>query len=58
MQDKLNQFAADLFFMERQIEVLNHYLQTLAERERRMKSLQADISRLQEVIDELRRHGS
>ncbi len=58
MQDKLNQFAADLFFMEQQIEVLNHYLQTLAERERRMKSLQADISRLQEVIDELRRHGS
>ena len=57
MQDKLNQFAADLFFMERQIEVLNHYLQTLAERERRMKSLQADISRLQEVIDELRRHA-
>jgi len=58
MQDKLNQFAADLFFMERQIEVLNHYLQTLAERERRMKSLQADITRLQEVIDDLRRHGS
>jgi len=57
MQDKLNQFAADLFFMEQQIEVLNHYLQTLAERERRMKSLQADISRLQEVIDELRRHA-
>ena len=57
MEKKIGQFAADLHFMQQQIEVLNHYLQTLAERERRMKALQVEIDRLQETIDELRRHA-
>ena len=57
MQDKLNTFIADLQLMEQQIDVLNNYLRALAERERRMKSLQAEIDRLQETIDELRRHA-
>jgi predicted nucleic acid-binding Zn-ribbon protein len=57
METKIGQFAADLHFMQQQIEVLNHYLQTLAERERRMKALQAEIDRLQETMDELRRHA-
>lgn len=56
METKIGQFAADLHFMQQQIEVLNHYLQTLAERERRMKALQAEIDRLRETLDELRRH--
>lgn len=57
MENNIGTFAADLFFIEQQIEVMNDYLQKLAERERRMKALQAEITRLQEVIDELRRHG-
>jgi hypothetical protein len=58
MENNVGTFAADLFFIEQQIEVMNSYLQKLAERERRMKALQAEITRLQEVIDDLRRHGS
>lgn len=54
--DNVGTFAADLFFIEQQINVMNDYLHKLAERERRMKALQADITRLQELIDELRRH--
>ena len=57
MENKIGQFAADLMLMEQQIEILNKYLQTLAERERRMKALQVEIDRLQETIDELRRHA-
>jgi cell division protein FtsB len=58
MENNVGTFAADLFFIEQQIEVMNSYLQKLAERERRMKALQAEITRLQEVIDDLRRHRS
>lgn len=57
MENNIGTFAADLFFIEQQIEVMNDYLQKLAERERRMKALQAEITRLQEVIEDLRRHG-
>lgn len=57
MKDPLNQFLAELHHMEEQIHVLNSYLQTLAERERRMKTLQAEIDRLRETLDELRRHA-
>lgn len=57
MENKIGQFAADLMLMQQQVEILNNYLQTLAERERRMKSLQAEIDRLQETMDELRRHA-
>jgi hypothetical protein len=57
MENNVGTFAADLFFIEQQIEVMNSYLQKLAERERRMKALQAEITRLQEVIDDLRRHA-
>jgi len=57
METNIGQFAADLHFMQQQIEVLNRYLQTLAERERRMKALQTEIDRLQETMDELRRHA-
>lgn len=56
MENNVGTFAADLFFIEQQIMVMNDYLQKLAERERRMKALQAEITRLQELIDELRRH--
>lgn len=58
MDNNVGTFAADLFFIEQQITVMNDYLQKLAERERRMKTMQADITRLQELIDELRRHGT
>ena len=57
MENKIGQFAADLMLMEQQIEVLNSYLQTLAERERRMKSLQIEIDQLRDTLDELRRHA-
>jgi cell division protein FtsB len=57
MENNIGTFAADLFFIEQQIEVMNDYLQKLAERERRMKTLQAEITRLQEVIEDLRRHA-
>lgn len=57
MQTNIGTIMADLVFMQEQITVLNDYLQKLAERERRMKSMQAEITRLQEVIDDLRRHG-
>lgn len=57
MENKIGQFAADLQLMQQQIEVLNHYLQTLAERERRMKSLQIEIDLLRNTLDELRRHA-
>ncbi len=57
MENKIGQFVADLMLMEQQIEILNNYLQALAERERRMKALQVEIDRLQETIDELRRHA-
>jgi predicted nucleic acid-binding Zn-ribbon protein len=57
MENKIGQFAADLMLMEQQIEVLNSYLQTLAERERRMKSLQIEIDLLRNTLDELRRHA-
>jgi hypothetical protein len=57
MENNIGTFAADLFFIEQQIEVMNDYLQKLAERERRMKALQAEITRLQEVIEDLRRHA-
>lgn len=58
MDNNVGTFAADLFFIEQQIAVMNDYLQKLAERERRMKTLQEEITRLREVIDELRRHGT
>lgn len=58
MDNNVGPFAADLFFIEQQIAVMNDYLQKLAERERRMKTLQEEITRLREVIDELRRHGT
>ena len=57
MENKIGQFAADLMLMEQQIEVLNSYLQTLAERERRMKALQIEIDLLRNTLDELRRHA-
>ena len=57
MENNIGTFAADLFFIEQQIEVMNDYLQKLAERERRMKALQVEITRLQEVIEDLRRHA-
>ena len=57
MENNIGTFAADLFFIEQQIEVMNDYLQKLAERERRMKTLQAEITRLQEVIEDLRRYA-
>ncbi len=57
MENKIGQFAADLQLMQQQIEILNHYLQTLAERERRMKSLQTEIDLLRNTLDELRRHA-
>lgn len=57
MQPNIGTIMADLVFMQEQITVLNDYLQKLAERERRMKALQAEITRLQELVDELRRHG-
>lgn len=57
MENNVGTFASDLFFIEQQIMVMNDYLQKLAERERRMKALQAEITRLQELIDELRRYG-
>jgi predicted nucleic acid-binding Zn-ribbon protein len=57
VENKIGQFAADLQLMQQQIEVLNHYLQTLAERERRMKSLQIEIDLLRNTLDELRRHA-
>ncbi len=57
MENKIGQFAADLQLMQQQIEILNHYLQTLAERERRMKSLQIEIDLLRNTLDELRRHA-
>lgn len=57
MENKIGQFAADLMLMQQQIEILNNYLQTLAERERRMKSLQIEIDQLRDTLDELRRHA-
>ena len=57
MENKIGQFAADLQLMQQQIEILNHYLQTLAERERCMKSLQTEIDLLRNTLDELRRHA-
>ena len=57
METNIGKFAADLQLMQQQIEVLNHYLQTLAERERRMKSLQIEIDLLRNTLDELRRHA-
>jgi predicted nucleic acid-binding Zn-ribbon protein len=57
MENKIGQFVADLMLMEQQIEILNNYLQTLAERERRMKSLQIEIDQLRGTLDELRRHA-
>jgi predicted nucleic acid-binding Zn-ribbon protein len=57
MENKIGQFVADLMLMEQQIEVLNNYLQALAERERRMKSLQIEIDQLRGTLDELRRHA-
>ena len=58
MQTNIGTIMSDLVFMQEQITVLNDYLQKLAERERRMKALQEEITRLQELVDELRRHGS
>jgi len=57
VENKIGQFVADLMLMEQQIEILNNYLQTLAERERRMKSLQIEIDQLRGTLDELRRHA-
>lgn len=57
MQTNIGTIMSDLVFMQEQITVLNDYLQKLAERERRMKALQEEITRLQELVDELRRHG-
>lgn len=57
MQPNIGTIMSDLVFMQEQIAVLNDYLQKLAERERRMKALQEEITRLQELVDELRRHG-
>ena len=57
MENKIGQFVADLMLMEQQIEILNNYLQALAERERRMKSLQIEIDQLRGTLDELRRHA-
>jgi predicted nucleic acid-binding Zn-ribbon protein len=57
MENKIGQFVADLMLMEQQIEVLNNYLQALAERERRMKALQIEIDQLRGTLDELRRHA-
>ena len=57
MENKIGQFVADLMLMEQQIEILNNYLQTLAERERRMKALQVEIDQLRGTLDELRRHA-
>jgi hypothetical protein len=57
MENKIGQFVVDLMLMEQQIEILNNYLQTLAERERRMKSLQIEIDQLRGTLDELRRHA-
>ncbi len=57
METNIGKFAADLQLMQQQIEVLNHYLQTLAERERRMKSLQIEIDLLRNTLNELRRHA-
>jgi len=56
MENKIGQFVADLMLMEQQIEILNNYLQALAERERRMKALQIEIDQLRGTLDELRRH--
>lgn len=58
MQTNIGTIMSDLVFMQEQITVLNDYLQKLAERERRMKALQEEITRLQELVDELRRHGT
>jgi hypothetical protein len=57
MENKIGQFVADLMLMEQQIEILNNYLQALAERERRMKALQIEIDQLRGTLDELRRHA-
>jgi uncharacterized protein YoxC len=55
MEDKVSKFASDLAFMEKQLHVLTTWVETLKEKESRIKGLQAEVERLQEVLDELRR---
>ena len=55
MDDKISKIAADLDFMEKQLYVLTTWVETLKEKESRIKSLQEEVKRLQQVLDETRR---
>ena len=55
MNDKLSKMAADLDFMEKQLHVLTAWVETLKEKESRIKGLQAEVERLQQILDETRR---
>lgn len=56
MNDKLSKMAADLDFMEQQLNVLTVWVETLKEKEARIKNLQSEVQRLQEILDETRGH--
>ncbi len=57
MEDKFKKFAEDLEMIDRHIHILNNHLQTLAERQRHINTLRAEIDHLQSIIDEQRRHA-
>lgn len=57
MEDQFKTFAQDLDMMSAQIKVLSDHLQVLAERQRQLNTLRAEIQFLQTIIDEQRRHA-
>lgn len=57
MEDQFKTFAQDLDIMSAQIKVLSDHLQVLAERQRQLNTLRAEIQFLQTIIDEQRRHA-
>jgi hypothetical protein len=46
--------AADLDFMEKQLHVLTAWVEALKEKEARIKNLQEEVQRLQQILNETR----
>lgn len=55
MDDKVSKFVADLECMEKQLHVLTTWVEMLKEKETRLKALQSEVERLQQILDEMRR---
>jgi hypothetical protein len=55
MEDHTSKFAADLIFMEKQLHVLTAWVEILKQKEQQLKTLQSEVERLQQVLNEVRR---